>query len=171
MRLFTFSVLCPARPSLEMMPRDELRAMKSNKFHPKHDQPLLSTHLPTGANCCLSSKKEQRFHTLILYFLTYTVKNKETQSLFSSCKAHIAFTPFFLPKQNCLFLLLCLLGMILGRWHPLKPLSRKAPAQGDITPRGYRMVNQGWKLFLGLFGGIILQDGAPELVQGCTDMD
>lgn len=52
--------------------------------------------------------------------------------------------------------------MILGRWHPLKPLSRKAPAQGEITLRVYRMVNQGWKLFLGLFGGIILQDGTPE---------
>lgn len=48
------------------------------------------------------------------------MKNKKTQSLFSSCKAHIVFTPFLVPQTGLPFLLSCLLGLILGRWRPLK---------------------------------------------------
>lgn len=33
-------------------------------------------------------------------------------------------------------------------------LSRETPAQGEITPKVHRMVNQGWRLLLVLFGDI-----------------
>lgn len=89
-------------------------------FQPKCDQPLLSTHLPQVPVAASVVNKEQRFHTLILYFLTYTVKNKKIQSLFSSCKAHVVFTPFFLPEQDCLFCCPAFWEWSLAEWHPLK---------------------------------------------------